>query len=61
MTVLAICLIAAGAVVSVLGVLRLVSSRRRALAPGEVAPGNGVPLLVAGDIALVTGVLLLVL
>ncbi|MEV7397203.1 hypothetical protein [Aeromicrobium sp. NPDC092404] len=61
MTVLAICLIAVGAVVSVLGVLRLVSSRRRVLAPGEVAPGNGIPLMVAGDIALIAGVLVLVL
>jgi len=61
MTVLAICLIAVGAVASVLGVLRFVASRRQVLAPGEVARGNGLPMMVAGDVALIAGVLLLVL
>lgn len=59
--VLAIGLIVLGLVASVWGVLRLVSSRRRVLAPGEVAQGGGLLAMVAGDLALVTGVLLLVL
>jgi hypothetical protein len=61
MTVLAICLIAVGAVASVLGVLRFVASRRQVLAPGEVARGNGLPLMLGGDASLIAGVLLLVL
>ncbi len=61
MTALAICLIALGAVTSVLGVLRFASSRRQTLAPGEVRPGNGLPIMIAGDVALIAGVLVLVL
>lgn len=61
MTALAICLIVLGAAASAFGVLRFVSSRRRVLAPGEVPPGNGLPIMLAGDIALIAGVLLLVL
>ena len=61
MTALAICLIVLGGTASAFGAMRFAASRRRVLAPGEVAPGNGVPLLIAGDIALIAGVLLLVL
>ena len=61
MTVLAICLIVVGLALSALGVLRFAASRRRVLAPGEVAPGNGLPIMIAGDVALIAGVLLLVL
>lgn len=61
MTALAICLIVLGAAASAFGAMRFAASRRRVLAPGEVAPGNGVPILIAGDIALIAGVLLLVL
>ena len=61
MTVLAICLIVIGAAASVIGMLRLASSRRQTLAPGEVPPGNGLPIMIAGDVALLAGVLLLVL
>lgn len=61
MTVLAICLIVLGAALSALGALRFASSRRRVLAPGEVAPGNGLPIMIVGDIALVAGILVLVL
>ncbi len=61
MTALAICLIVVGAAASVLGMLRLATSRRQSLAPGEVAPGNGLPIMIAGDIALIAGVFLLVL
>jgi hypothetical protein len=61
MTALAICLIALGAALSVLGALRFASSRRRVLAPGEVAPGNGLPIMLAGDAALIAGILILVL
>ena len=61
MTVLAICLIVLGAGMSAFGVRQFASSRRRVLAPGEVATGSGLPIMVAGDVALVAGVLLLVL
>ena len=61
MTVLAICLIVVGVALSALGALRFAASRRRVLAPGEVAPGNGLPIMIAGDVALIAGVLLLVL
>ena len=61
MTALAIGLIVVGAVVSVMGMLRVVASRRPTLAPGEVRPGNGIPIMIAGDVALIAGVLLLVL
>ncbi|WP_332667886.1 hypothetical protein [Aeromicrobium sp.] len=61
MTALAICLIVVGGIASAFGALRLAASRRRVLAPGEVPPGNGVPILIAGDISLIAGVLLLVL
>jgi hypothetical protein len=61
MTALAICLIVVGAAASVMGMLRVVSSRRRDLAPGEVPPANGIPIMIAGDVALIAGVLLLVL
>lgn len=61
MTALGICLIVVGAAASVLGILRLVSSRRRDLAPGEVRPANGIPIMIAGDVALIAGVLVLVL
>ncbi len=59
--VLAVGLIVLGLGASVWGVLRLMSSRRHVLAPGEVPRGGGLPAMVAGDLALVTGVLLLVL
>jgi hypothetical protein len=61
MTALAICLIVIGAGASVLGVLRLASSRRQTLAPGEVPRRGGLPMMLAGDTALIAGVLLLVL
>ena len=61
MTALAICLIALGVVLSVLGALRFASSRRKVLAPGEVVPNNGLPIMLAGDAALIAGILLLVL
>jgi hypothetical protein len=61
MTALAVCLIIVGAAASVMGILRLASSRRRDLAPGEVPPANGIPIMIAGDVALIAGVLLLVL
>lgn len=61
MTALAICLIALGAALSALGALRFAASRRQTLAPGEVPPGNGLPIMIAGDVALVAGILILVL
>ena len=61
MTALAICLIVLGAGLSALGVLRFASSRRQVLAPGEVARSSGFPIMIAGDIALIAGVLILVL
>lgn len=59
--VLAICLIVVGAVLSAVGILRLRSSRRQVLSPGEIPRGGGIVLMVAGDVALVAGVLMLVL
>jgi uncharacterized membrane protein YidH (DUF202 family) len=61
MTALAICLIVLGVVASAFGALRFAASRRQVLAPGEVPRSNGLPIMIAGDIALVAGVLLLVL
>ncbi len=61
MTVLAICLIALGLAGSAYGALRFAASRRQVLAPGEVPRGNGLPIMIAGDVALVAGILLLVL
>jgi hypothetical protein len=61
MTALAICLIVLGVALSILGALRFAASRRRVLAPGEVAPRSGLPIMIAGDIALLAGVFLLVL
>ena len=61
MTVLAICLIVLGIAASAFGGLRFAASRRQVLTPGEVPRGNGLPIMIAGDVALVVGVLLLVL
>jgi UPF0716 family protein affecting phage T7 exclusion len=61
MIALAICLIVLGAGLSAMGTLRLLSSRRRVLAPGEVPRSSGLPILVTGDVAFIAGVLLLVL
>ena len=61
MTVLAICLVAVGIVASLLGALRFAASRRQVLAPGEVPRGNGLPVMIVGDVALIAGILLLVL
>lgn len=61
MTAPAICLIVLGAGMSAVGVVRFAASRRRVLAPGEVPPGNGLPIMIAGDAALVAGVLMLVM
>jgi hypothetical protein len=53
-------LIILGACASTWGVLRFVSSRRRVLAPGEIPSSNGLLMMIAGDVALAAGILLLV-
>ena len=59
MTTLAICLIVVGALVVVYGVSRLMASRR-VLAPGEVGvtPRSALMTMVAGDLLLAIGIIL---
>ena len=61
MDLLGIGLTVVGACASAWGTLRFITTRRQVLAPGEVPLSSGLPVMLAGDLALTAGVLLLVM